>query len=45
MGSRAVASVGQGGGARPPDKVLAPLVGPGRYIGNVQNKNFQIKIH
>ena len=31
---------GAGGGAAPPDKVLAPLVGPGRYIQSVQNNKF-----
>ena len=28
------------GGRPPPDKVLAPLVGPGRYIQSVQNNKF-----
>ena len=31
-------AVAQGG--RPPDKVLAPLVGLGRYIESLQNKKF-----
>ena len=30
-------------GPGPPDKVLAPLVGPGRYIGSVQNNKFSNK--
>ena len=42
--NRAVASVGPGGGGpAPPDKVLAPLVGPGRYIQSVQNNKFSNK--